>query len=66
VLVLPDFIANSGGVICAAVEYRGGTENEALVLIDEKIRANTAACSTRCGTPEQCRAQRRFRSRPST
>jgi glutamate dehydrogenase (NAD(P)+) len=23
VLVLPDFIANAGGVICAAVEYRG-------------------------------------------
>ena len=25
VLVLPDFIANAGGVICAAIEYRGGT-----------------------------------------
>ena len=25
VLVLPDFVANSGGVICAAVEYAGGT-----------------------------------------
>jgi glutamate dehydrogenase (NAD(P)+) len=23
VLVLPDFVANAGGVICAAVEYRG-------------------------------------------
>ena len=43
VLVLPDFIANAGGVICAAVEYRGGTETEALALIDEKIRANTKA-----------------------
>ena len=43
VLVLPDFIANAGGVICAAVEYRGGTETAALALIDEKIRANTAA-----------------------
>jgi glutamate dehydrogenase (NAD(P)+) len=41
VLVLPDFIANAGGVICAAVEYRGGTEAAALALIDEKIRANT-------------------------
>jgi glutamate dehydrogenase (NAD(P)+) len=43
VLVLPDFIANAGGVICAAVEYRGGTEVAALALIDEKIRANTEA-----------------------
>ena len=43
VLVLPDFIANAGGVICAAVEYRGGTEGAALVSIDEKIRANTKA-----------------------
>jgi glutamate dehydrogenase (NAD(P)+) len=30
-------------VICAAVEYRGGTESAALALIDEKIRANTEA-----------------------
>jgi glutamate dehydrogenase (NAD(P)+) len=43
ILVLPDFIANAGGVICAAVEYRGGTETAALTLIDEKIRANTEA-----------------------
>ena len=43
VLVLPDFIANAGGVICAAVEYRGGTETEAFAAIDEKIRVNTAA-----------------------
>ena len=41
--MLPDFIANAGGVICAAVEYRGGTESAALALIDEKIRANTDA-----------------------
>jgi glutamate dehydrogenase (NAD(P)+) len=43
VLVLPDFIANAGGVICAATEYRGGTEAAALALIDEKIRSNTEA-----------------------
>jgi len=43
VLVLPDFIANAGGVICAAVEYRGGTEAAALALIEERIRANTGA-----------------------
>jgi len=41
VLVLPDFIANAGGVICASVEYHGGTQAQALQTIEEKIRANT-------------------------
>ena len=40
-LVLPDFIANAGGVICAAVEYHGGTQAQAVQTIEEKIRANT-------------------------
>jgi glutamate dehydrogenase (NAD(P)+) len=41
VLVLPDFIANAGGVICAAIEYQGGTEKAVFEYIDERIRANT-------------------------
>ena len=41
VLVIPDFIANAGGVICAATEYQGGTQAMAFASIDEKIRANT-------------------------
>jgi len=41
ILVLPDFIANAGGVICAAVEYHGGTEAAALAAIGEKIARNT-------------------------
>ena len=40
VLCVPDFIANAGGLICAAVEYRGGTEGMAFATIDEKVRAN--------------------------
>ena len=43
VVSIPDFIANAGGVICAAVEYRGGTETQALVEIVEKIGRNTQA-----------------------
>jgi glutamate dehydrogenase (NAD(P)+) len=43
VVVVPDFIANAGGVICAAMEYRGATEAQAFQAIAEKIRANTAA-----------------------
>jgi len=42
VLVLPDFIANAGGVICAAVEYHGGTEGVAFATIAEKISRNTS------------------------
>ena len=41
ILSIPDFIANAGGVICAAVEYHGGSRAQALATIDEKIRANT-------------------------
>lgn len=40
VLSLPDFIANAGGVICASVEYHGGTRGHAFATIDERIRAN--------------------------
>jgi glutamate dehydrogenase (NAD(P)+) len=43
VLCLPDFIANAGGVICAALEYRGATQSAAFAAIEERIRANTAA-----------------------
>jgi glutamate dehydrogenase/leucine dehydrogenase len=41
VLVVPDFIANAGGVICASVEYHGGTQAGAFEAIADKIRHNT-------------------------
>jgi glutamate dehydrogenase (NAD(P)+) len=41
VLSVPDFIANAGGVICAAVEYAGGTQTSAFHVIEEKLRYNT-------------------------
>ena len=40
-LSVPDFIANAGGVICAAVEYHGGTQAQAFAVIQEKIAENT-------------------------
>jgi glutamate dehydrogenase (NAD(P)+) len=43
VLVVPDFIANAGGVICAAMEYAGATQRAAFDAIAEKVRANTEA-----------------------
>ena len=41
VLIVPDFIANAGGVICAATEYHGGTQHAAFEYIEEHVRANT-------------------------
>lgn len=41
IVSVPDFIANAGGVICAAVEHRGGGESMAFSAIEEKIRRNT-------------------------
>ena len=52
VLVLPDFIANAGGVICGAVEYAGGTQAGAFTAIDSRIRANTAAVLERSITDD--------------
>jgi glutamate dehydrogenase (NAD(P)+) len=50
ILSIPDFIANAGGVICAAVEYHGGTEGQAMAAIAEKIRANTRETLERART----------------
>jgi glutamate dehydrogenase (NAD(P)+) len=41
ILVIPDFIANAGGVICASVEFHGGTENQAMAVIAEKLKHNS-------------------------
>jgi glutamate dehydrogenase (NAD(P)+) len=41
VLCIPDFIANAGGVICAATEYEGGNQSTALANIKGKLRYNT-------------------------
>ena len=40
VLVVPDFIANAGGVICAAMEYAGSTEGAAMAAIATIIVAS--------------------------
>jgi glutamate dehydrogenase (NAD(P)+) len=41
VLIVPDFIANAGGVIMAAMEYAGKSEQEAFAAITERITKNT-------------------------
>lgn len=40
VVNVPDFIANAGGVICAAMEYHGETQTGAFNAISEKITHN--------------------------
>ncbi len=66
VLCLPDFIANAGGVICAAVEYRRGSRTQAFTEIAERIRSNTAELLDRTATSgnlPRVEAERMARSR---
>ena len=57
VLVVPDFIANAGGLVCASVEYHGGTRAQAIATIEAKLRETTAAvldaAAARKVTPRQ-------------
>ncbi len=41
ILIVPDFVANAGGVISSAVEFAGGNEQEMFKTVREKIRNNT-------------------------
>lgn len=41
-LIIPDFIANAGGVISSYVEYIGGTEKEMFKMVEDKIKKNVA------------------------
>ena len=43
ILNVPDFIANAGGVICASVEYHGGSQSAAMDAVADKVRRNTDA-----------------------
>jgi glutamate dehydrogenase/leucine dehydrogenase len=54
VLSVPDFVANAGGVICAAVEYHGGTRGQAFDTIRERITENVGQVledAARAGVP---------------
>ena len=41
ILYVPDFIANAGGVICAAMEYHGANESAVMATIKDKVMRNT-------------------------
>jgi glutamate dehydrogenase (NAD(P)+) len=42
ILNVPDIVANAGGVICAAMEYRGASESEVMSVVKEILRRNTS------------------------
>ena len=41
ILSIPDFVANAGGVISAALEYRGASESAVFPIVEEKLTRNT-------------------------
>ncbi|MFH1307146.1 MAG: Glu/Leu/Phe/Val dehydrogenase [Candidatus Micrarchaeota archaeon] len=41
IMVIPDFVANAGGVISSYVEFKGGNEKEMFKVVEEKILSNT-------------------------
>ena len=59
-LTIPDFIANAGGVICAAVEYRGGTPKAAFEAIAEKISSTPPRYSRKRSERKFSRAKPRW------
>ncbi|MBW3013706.1 Glu/Leu/Phe/Val dehydrogenase [Candidatus Woesearchaeota archaeon] len=44
ILVVPDFVANAGGVISSYVEYKGGKAKDVFPLVEKKVTANTKLC----------------------
>ncbi len=57
ILIVPDVIANAGGVISSYIEYIGGTKEQMFQTVREKIRANTVkvleTAQTRKITPRE-------------
>lgn len=51
-LVVPDFIANAGGVIAGSVELRRGTVEECFALVSRQIRDNVRAMLEEAKTDE--------------
>jgi glutamate dehydrogenase/leucine dehydrogenase len=43
ILVVPDFVANAGGLISSYCEYKGYDESKMFALIEKKIKKNTKA-----------------------
>jgi len=53
IIIIPDVIANSGGVVCAATEYQGMSEKQAFARIEAAISRNTREVLARSRKPGQ-------------
>lgn len=51
-LVVPDFVANAGGVISSYVEYIGGDEKEMFKMVRDKVRENTKRMMNRSNSDD--------------
>ena len=49
ILIIPDFVANAGGVISSYVEFKNGTVDEMWKMVEEKIVENTKLMLGRVG-----------------
>ncbi len=54
VLVVPDFVANAGGVISSYVEYIGGTPEKMFKMVEEKITKNTKLVLGKAKKDKKC------------
>lgn len=63
ILVIPDFVANAGGVISSYVEYKGGGVSEMWKLVEQKVVKNTRLVLAEKGRCPRCVAQDIVRKR---
>ncbi len=54
ILVIPDFVANAGGVISSYVEYKGGSVKEMWKLVEKKVVKNTKLVLAEKGKCPRC------------
>lgn len=54
ILVIPDFVANAGGVISSYVEYTRGTPKKMFKLVEQKIKKNTGYVLKNMGKYNKC------------
>lgn len=55
ITVIPDFVANAGGVISSYVEYIGGSEQDMFKMVEEKLTNNTRTVLERAGEKKYTR-----------
>jgi glutamate dehydrogenase/leucine dehydrogenase len=54
-VIIPDFVANAGGVISSYVEYIGGTKEKMFKMVEQKVTRNTENVLERAGDKKYTR-----------